>query len=113
MQSLLLQLVVAANSLALVLPPGWCGSFVRHDRKVPAPVRATCCHQPVQDCPPRSERPPAHPGVRCCCERDATAPEKPVQPAEDPPSLPPLVAGTSADPAGQFHGETARVVLPP
>jgi hypothetical protein len=76
MNSLLLQLVALGTSLVLALPPGWCSLFMRDGQANCAPAKATCCHQPA---PSNSSKAPARPSVQCCCLRDATLPEKPIQ----------------------------------
>jgi hypothetical protein len=82
MNSLLQQLVAIAGSLILAIPPGWCcGSLP----VVPAdftPVRSTCCHHTTKNRPNQSKPPVAPPTIKCCCQRDATAPEKSIPKAE-------------------------------
>jgi hypothetical protein len=113
MKSVLLQLLAVANSAVLALPPGWCGAFMRHDRVQPAPVQATCCHRAAQGHPSKSEQVPSRPTVECCCQRDATVPEKPVHLPDAPPLALPLVADIPAMLVGQPHGETAGVFVSP
>lgn len=108
MKSVLLQLVAAASSLVLALPPGWCGAFLRHDRAEPAPVQATCCHRTAQRHPSNSEQVPVRPTVECCCQREATVPEKSVPPTEVSTLALPLVADNAlADLSVLARGEAA------
>jgi hypothetical protein len=76
MNSLLLQFVALGTSLVLALPAGWCGLFVRNGQAKCMPAKATCCHGPASSEPSKA---PAQPSVQCCCQRDATLPEKPIQ----------------------------------
>ena len=113
MRAVLLQLVVAANSLVLALPPGWCGAFLRPDRAEPAPVQATCCHRTAQGHPSSPEQVPARPTVECCCQRDVTVPEKPPHLPEAPPLHLPPVADIAAPLVVQTYGEAAGVFVSP
>src|SRR5262245_18290358 len=101
MRSFLLQLVAAASSLVLALPPGSCGALMWPDRAEPAPAEATCCHRMAQDHPSKPEQVPSRRTVECCCQRDATVPEKSVQPPDAPASVLPLVAETPPVLVGQ------------
>jgi hypothetical protein len=79
MNSLLLQFVALGTSLVLALPPGWCSFCVRPSESKSVPAKATCCHRPASKHPADSSKAPARPSVQCCCLRDATLPEKPIQ----------------------------------
>lgn len=113
MNSFLLQLVALASSVVLALPPGWCSGFMRHDRAEPAPVQTTCCQRTAHDKPSEQEETPVDSSVQCCCERDATLPEKSVQPTDTPALALPLVAGAIlADLSRNAGGEAAETPFP-
>lgn len=108
MNSFLLKLVAVASSLVLALPPGWCSGFMRHEGAVPAPAKTACCHQTAKDQPSGSKQPPAAPAVECCCQREATVPEKSAQPTEVSSLALPLVADDAlADLSVLARGEAA------
>jgi hypothetical protein len=87
---------------------------MRPDRAAPAPAQTTCCHhRTAQDRPSEPKELPARPGVECCCQRDVTVPEKPVEPPEPAALVLPPVADMPAVLVGQAHGDTAGLVLPP
>jgi hypothetical protein len=113
MKSALLRIVVCAISLVLALPPGWCGTFLPHDRAEPAPVQGTCCHRTAQGSPPEPKQPPARQTVECCCQRDATVPEKPVQTLDAPALALPLLADTSPGLVEEADRDTASFLLQP
>lgn len=115
MHPLLLRLVAVASSLVLALPPGWCSGFMRHERAAPTPAPAptTCCHHTAKGQPSEPEQPPAPPTVECCCQRDATVPEKSVQPTDAPALVLPLVVELPAEIGGQARCEAAGVLVPP
>src|SRR5262245_17211021 len=86
MKALLLQLVALGSSLVLALPPGWCGCVTQRGDAQREPARDACCHRPAGGQPRGSGHAPVCPGVQCC-SRDATVPEKSVQPDETPRSV--------------------------
>ena len=80
MKTLLLQLVVLGQVMALLLPAGACSALAA-DQGVPAPQKPACCQRQA----PASEQPdcPGRPAARCCCERDATVSRDDVQLTRD------------------------------
>lgn len=79
MNALFLPLIAHVSSLLLVLPAGWCNSLASAPAEA-APAKATCCHQAPQEKPAESHETPAQPSARCCCDWDATLPEKSLLP---------------------------------
>lgn len=113
MRPVLLQLVAAAGSLVLALPPGWCCPPVRHVRPESAPVPSTCCHGRVPDRPADPEPPQAPVKAECCCQQEATVPEQPVQPPEPAVLAEPHMSGDPALVAGHVRADMVGVVAPP
>jgi hypothetical protein len=101
MNPLLQQLVAVAGSLVLAIPPGWCCGSVPSVPADSAPVRSTCCHHAAKNLPTKSKQPLAPPTVQCCCQRDATAPEKSTTISDATVMVVPLIVSVPGDPDGQ------------
>ncbi len=113
MKEVVLQVVVVASGLALALPPGCCGAFNRQGRTDTVPARMACCHRTASGSPSESNPLPVRRAVECCCRRDATVPEKLVQPVA-PSATALLFVGETPDGfVGQFTRSPAGVVLLP
>lgn len=81
MNALLLQLVAHVSSVLLVLPAGWCNGL-DNAQAGSASAKPTCCHRSQHSEPAPSQKIPLEPAARCCCDWDATLPEKSLPPDE-------------------------------
>ena len=113
MQPALFQLVAVATSLVLALPPGWCCIPVSQGRTPAVPEPARCCHRTAPSGLPQPEEPPARPTAECCCQRDATVPEQPVQPTGPAALAMPLPTDAPALVARPGRADSAGIPRPP
>lgn len=106
--------VVILASLAFVLPPGACLAYAQTPGQALQTVKKSCCHVETRSDQSHSDPRPTHSHIKCCCVKDATLPEEPIQVAH---VVPLVVAIPGLDDLssvwGQFTSPTVSGPLRP